>query len=515
MIGFCGDRITDDIARHINEVGASGIILFADNLVDAAQTATLIRDLRAAIERPIVVAMDQEGGAVLRLAKGVTVFPGNAALGAVAQNHELSLAAALARRQGEETGRQLRALGVDLNLAPVVDVDSALGNPALSLRSFGNCAEQVQVLAQALVQGQLEAGLYSCLKHFPGLGGAALDPHFALPKTAPHGDRDHYRQHHLAPFRELIALGLPLCIMSTHLMLTPWDEQRMVTHSRQVIHELLRQELGFEGCLLTDCLEMGALFEFSQAESALMAARAGHDFLIVSRDQEGQLAAAKKLRHHYSEVASEEEVGENRKSCARISELQPQCRSSAMAIPSDPGDFIATEIARLGVTVFADEASILPVNKGLNIEIIAAVPKTMPAQEESLSCGFDSVLTELFAEAGCENFNICEVAVEADIQDLGSLKRQGDQDPWSTNLNELFYPARRADRLVLFNWNASLGGLAAKILARACRDFADKLIVIHLRQPKDQELVPESITSLTAWGFREAQLKAIVDLILE
>src|SRR5262245_28542106 len=145
MFGFQGTRPGSELADLLLETGARGVILFARNIVDADQTRALIEEIRGLVPWPLVLAVDQEGGAVVRVARGATVFPGNMALGA-ADSEEL------AERQGLESGRQLAAMGFDLNLAPVVDLQTNPANPGIGIRSLGAELDRAAPLAEALVR---------------------------------------------------------------------------------------------------------------------------------------------------------------------------------------------------------------------------------------------------------------------------------------------------------------------------------------------------------------------------
>jgi beta-N-acetylhexosaminidase len=194
MIGFHGTRPSDALKRVLHETGARSVILFARNIENAAQCRELIDGIRAMVDWPLLVAVDQEGGAVVRVLEGATVFPGNMALGA-ANDVEL------ARAQGRESGAQLAAMGFDLNLAPVVDLQTNPANPGIGIRSLGAQRDRAVALARALVQGHAEHGVASCLKHFPGKGAASVDAHIDLPVLEM--PRSEFEEPHLRAFVEL------------------------------------------------------------------------------------------------------------------------------------------------------------------------------------------------------------------------------------------------------------------------------------------------------------------------
>ncbi|HZC76300.1 MAG TPA: glycoside hydrolase family 3 N-terminal domain-containing protein, partial [Ktedonobacterales bacterium] len=179
MVGFPGASVTDEIRALIVERQVGGVVLFTRNIRDVRQTAELTAALQqlareAAHPAPLLISVDQENGIVRRLGPEATTFPGNMALGATGS-------AALTREVAEATGQELLAHGINMNLAPSVDVNSTPANPVIGVRSFGERAEDVARLGAAAVEGYRAAGVVSTLKHFPGHGDSAVDSHLDLP----------------------------------------------------------------------------------------------------------------------------------------------------------------------------------------------------------------------------------------------------------------------------------------------------------------------------------------------
>jgi len=181
-IGIPAPRLDAETAAHLDAVRPGGIVLFRRNVESAAQVCELIADLRARLGEQLLVVVDQEGGAVVRFEREATVFPGNLALGAIAMT-DRARALDLARRQGRVSAAELRALGIDGNLAPVCDLTVRADNPGVGCRSFGGDPALAGDLAAELVRGHLEGGVFPVLKHFPGLGAADRDSHEALPRV--------------------------------------------------------------------------------------------------------------------------------------------------------------------------------------------------------------------------------------------------------------------------------------------------------------------------------------------
>jgi beta-N-acetylhexosaminidase len=251
--------------------GLGGIVLFADNVADPARAAALTDSLRA--ERPeLVLAIDEEGGDVTRLeAASGSSYPGNLALGVV-DDTELTegVAAAIAA--------ELTGIGVTMNLAPVADVNSNPRNPVIGVRSFGSEPELVARHVAAFVTGTQRIGVAACAKHFPGHGDTAVDSHLELPTVAG------ALREALLPFRAAIEAGVG-CIMTGHLLVPELDDAP-ATLSRRIVSGLLREELGFDGLVLSDALEMRAISgTVGLEEGALRALEAGVDALCLGKVQ--------------------------------------------------------------------------------------------------------------------------------------------------------------------------------------------------------------------------------------
>lgn len=260
--GFEGTTAPGWLLRAVDQ-GLGGVVLFARNIEDRGQVAELVASLHA--RRPdLIVAIDEEGGDVTRLeAKTGSSFPGNLALGAA---HDPSLTEAVARAIGAD----LASLGIDLNFAPVADVNSDPRNPVIGVRSFGSEPTQVADQTAAWVRGLQSAGVAATAKHFPGHGGTSADSHHELPV----GDAE------LRPFEAAIAAGVR-AVMSAHIVVPVLDEAP-ATISHAVMTGTLRSELGFDGLAISDGLDMrGVSGDRGIGEAAALAVGAGCDALCV------------------------------------------------------------------------------------------------------------------------------------------------------------------------------------------------------------------------------------------
>ncbi len=250
----------------------------AHNVVDPAQVRRLtaaIQEARPAEAPPLLVAADQETGQLVGLGDGTTQFAGAMALGAAGDED-------LAERVARATARELRALGVNVNYAPVCDLATDPANPALGIRSFGDDPEAVGRLAAATVRGLQAGGVAATVKHFPGAGDTAADPHHGLPRV----DRTEAElaARELVPFRAALAAGARL-VMTGHVALPGPDVDLPASLSPAILRDLLRRRLGFDGVTVSDALDMKALAQGSaQIVDAIAALRAGEDVLLGAVD---------------------------------------------------------------------------------------------------------------------------------------------------------------------------------------------------------------------------------------
>jgi len=266
---FPGHEVPEWVARWL-ERGLGGITLFAYNVHDPAQLAELTTALRA--ERPeLLISIDEEGGDVTRLeAEGGSSYPGNLALGAVDD-------VALTEEVASAIAGELARAGVNLNMAPVADTNTNPRNPVIGVRSFGSDPELVARHVVAFVAGTQRQGVAACAKHFPGHGDTAVDSHRELPTV---GDD---LASALLPFRAAVEAGVK-AVMTGHL-LVPGLDDAPATISRPIVSGLLRGELGFDGLIFTDALEMqGISGTRGVPEAAVLALAAGADALCLGHD---------------------------------------------------------------------------------------------------------------------------------------------------------------------------------------------------------------------------------------
>ena len=377
MLAFSGVTVPVWLADRLAADAAAGVTLFrGPNLRDPAQVRRLTAALQAAARRrpggdglPLLIATDQEGGQLLALGNGFTPFGSPMAIGATGD-------AGLAESVGRAIGRELRAVGVNVNYAPVLDVAGNPANPALGIRSFGDDPEAVGRLAAAWLRGLQSAGVAGTGKHFPGAGEAAEDTHLELAVV----DRSRKRLDalELPPFRAAIAGGVRL-VMSGHVASPALTGSRTLpaTLSRRVMGDLLRDELGFDGVAITDALDMQALpQDATQAVDVVAAIAAGVDLLLATPNRRTLRRIESALRR-----AAEVDLFEGaaiRASSARIRSLRAWLETfedpGIEVVRSPEHAVIAGELAARSLTLVRDEGGLLPLRISPDARLLAIMP---------------------------------------------------------------------------------------------------------------------------------------------
>ena len=263
----------------LEELGVGGVIFVGGSAVDLA---TRIQQLQSWAKIPLLLAADIEEGVGQRFA-GATWFPPPMAIAAIAQTN-LKKAQEYAETMGGITAQEAMAIGLNWVLAPVVDVNNNPDNPVINIRAFGETTELVGQLAGAFIRGAQQYPVLTTAKHFPGHGDTAVDSHFDLPVI--NHSESRLAEIELPPFVEAIAAGVD-SVMSAHLLIPAWDAELPATLSQKIITGQLRQNLGFDGLVVTDALVMGAIANrYGLPEASVLAVEAGADILLMPLDAE-------------------------------------------------------------------------------------------------------------------------------------------------------------------------------------------------------------------------------------
>jgi beta-N-acetylhexosaminidase len=337
LVGFEGTaEVPGDLRTALRTSAVGGVVLFSRNITgdwgELAHLNAAIDACRPADETPVFIAVDQEGGRVRRVkGAGVTPIPPMLAVG---RSGDTDLAA----KVGEVIASELAALGFNLNFAPVLDVWTNPENRVIGDRAFGTTVEEVSAMAGALTVGHYLAGVCPCGKHFPGHGDTLADSHHELP-VLPH-DPAALRARELVPFARAIAAGIPM-IMTAHILIPALDAVHPVTLSRAGVRRLLREELGYEGVVVSDDLEMKAIADRYEIEEVVaLGLAAGVDIFLICHTADLWLRAhAAMVRLGEKESWAREAIGV---AAARVRALKSRYLPLGRFVPGDLGAELAT-----------------------------------------------------------------------------------------------------------------------------------------------------------------------------
>jgi beta-N-acetylhexosaminidase len=274
ILGFEGDSLPKRLAEYL-ERGLSGVVIYKRNFASAEGLFKLTSEIRKAAGRPVLIGIDQEGGKRFALSKPFTAWPSAAELGRLGDTDAVEQVA-------RAMAMELRAVGCNLNFAPMLDLHVNPESPVTKDRSFGSDPNLVAQMGAAFHRGLRSEGVLSCAKHFPGHGDAVVDPHLDLPVFA--GTMKRLESAELVPFARAITAGVPL-VMTAHILLPKIDAENPASLSRMMLDGVLRQRLQFGGVILADDLGMGAIAKrYGPGEAAVRTLLAGTDIAMLCHD---------------------------------------------------------------------------------------------------------------------------------------------------------------------------------------------------------------------------------------
>ena len=344
LVGFTGTN-ADDLIENIKKYNFGNIILFTRNIKSASQVQDMCNEIQQAAIKyngtPCFIALDQEGGSVRRIYDEITNTPGAMAIAAASAKYPQAAAII-----GSILGAELKALGINLNLAPVVDINSNPLNPIIAIRSFGDDPYIVKKLATDFAKAQQHNGIMSCYKHFLGHGDVDIDSHIDLPRI--NKTIEELRRLELIPYNEIAADA----IMTAHILFDKIDDKFPASISKTIIDGILRKELKYKGLVITDCFEMTGLIQtFSFEEAAVFAINAGTDIITVSHTFGRQLTVRNALLNAVNNGKISYEVLE--KSLNRIAEFKKRyaLKSPEQEIDFEKNRHLSEKISNASITL--------------------------------------------------------------------------------------------------------------------------------------------------------------------
>lgn len=512
MLAFDGYEAPDYIKHWIASRPLAGFTLFrGPNVRDAVQVRRLTGELQdAAVEAsrgPLLIAADQEGGQLAALGEDTTPFPGNMALGATRDPD-------LARRVGRAMGREMAAMGVNVNYAPVCDVNSNPQNPNVGVRAFGDDPQLVADLGAAMIQGLQEAGVAATAKHFPGNGDSAIDPHYGVPSLPQ--TREQLEDGPLIPFRAAVnAGGNPegaWLMMTAHVALPRLTGRDDVpaTLQAEIMQDLLREEpsvggLGFKGVLISDAMDMKAISQGAgQIVDAIAALRAGVDVLLLTPGEETQERLYQGLKLALSRRLISQDNA--RRAFTRIQALQHwltrQTQPSLDVVGCHEHHELARAVAEQSITLLRDEARLLPLGRDNQTHSLVVV---MPRPADLTPADTSSYIRPSLADALREYHPRVDEFVSSNPptdDEIAALKEKlGSYDP------------AEKPTLILVTLSASLqaaqGLLTQAELAQELSALDLPTITVAARTPYDLASYPQTRTHLCTYGIQPPSMQAL------
>lgn len=495
MCGFDGGVPTEGIQQLIQQYHLGGIIYFRKNIKDLQQVSELSRALQDLNQSPIplLISIDQEGGMVSRIDEGITLVPGNMALGATRDPNAAYETALI-------SGEELRHLGINMNFAPCIDVNNNSLNPVIGVRSYGENAELVGEMGSAAIRGFQQAGVAATAKHFPGHGDTDTDSHLNLP-SVPH-DKERLNAIELVPFIAAIANGVD-AIMSAHVIFPAYEPELIpATLSGRILTGLLREELEYKGIIVTDCLEMNAISEgVGIAAGTIKAVLAGADIVLVSHLLERQVTAFEALLGAVeSGVITEKRINQ---SVARILDLKQKRQMDKIAATQEQLSAhigtakswrIVESVSEKSITLVKDEGQ-LPLDSSKatlviwpEVRIGTEVDEVIP-QEITLGKALSAFIPQLKELT------------------IGIL-------PTSEEIDQVLAAAEAYDTVVFGTYNADLSAGQIHLVKQLAQKKSIKLVVAALRNPYDLQKFPEIRTYLACYENRPMAMKSLAKILM-
>lgn len=489
IVGFTGTAIPEDFVNLVKECKVGNVILFKDNLVSCEQTAKICSDIRKLIfdETGIYpfITIDQEGGVVSRLSEDASNIPGAMAIAAT-DNPENAYAAGLI------TGRELKALGINFNLAPDVDINSNINNPVIGVRSYGDTPDTVIKYSIPMIKGLLDAGVAAAAKHFPGHGDTSVDSHLDLPVV----DKplSELEQNELKPFKAAVDAGIP-AIMSSHIYFRQLINKKLpATMSREIITDLLRNKLGFKGLIISDCMEMKAIQKHYGTPAGVVGAfKAGVDMVFIS---------------HTVTTAIE------------------SCKAIARAMAN--GEINLTEMDESVKRILLLKEKYANPSK-INLELVGCkehkqivrdiMEKTITCVNLPQSGQQDLGSKPLFVS--CRDYRATQVSsVPTDIiafseylaQKLNGEAIVTSDDPDEREINEIVSKVRDYTAIVIGTYNGHIKTGQLR-LVNELKIKKAPMIVVALRNPYDLRSLDKNIYTLAAYEYTKLSMDAVIEIL--
>ncbi|WP_212698525.1 glycoside hydrolase family 3 protein [Vallitalea pronyensis] len=497
VCGFEGKTPSDEIITLIKDYHIGGIILFSRNIGTAKEVLALTNALQriardAGHEQPLFICVDQENGVVRRLGEGTTYFPGSMLIGATGNK-------ANAYAIGLATGRELKALGINWNLAPVVDINNNPSNPVIGVRSFGEGADMVASYAVENIKGMHEAGIITTLKHFPGHGDTDSDSHLKLP-VIPH-TMERLEAMELKPFRACMEAGADT-VMSAHVYFpTLVKSEKPATLAPEVMTGLLREGLGFQGVVTTDCMEMKAIADtYGTVGGAVKALEAGVDIVMIShtytlqeeaiktivQDVEKGHLALEKIEASYNRILKLKEKYLDWDTIVDQPTLAP-------IVGCEEHQQLAEKVFREGITICKNDG-VLPLSAEADSVLFI----------DSSNCHITGVEDTVFATHSLRSA-IEGITTQVEVMEINP-------DPSEEEITKVLQVMKKFDKVIFGTFNIGPQSNLIKLVQRMA-DLGQQIVVIAMRNPYHLAYMEESNAFIATYEWTKAGLELAVKAV--
>ncbi len=483
MFGFHAEKLGDTEIELIEKYKAGNVILFARNLTSPKQVKELCEDIKQRIIKQTglvpIIGIDQEGGVVSRVPEGAVIFPSAMAVAAAGSESDAHLAAYY-------SARELAAMGINCNFAPVADVNTNSQNPVIGVRSYGNTVQSVIPYMQAVHDGIVKAGLLPSVKHFPGHGDTAVDSHLGLPVVEK--SKEELENCELAPFAHAINSGTP-CVMVSHMLFPAYDDSGVpASMSAPIMQGLLRKEMGFDGLIISDCLEMGAIVDnYGTSEAFAKGVAAGLDIGCISHTAQLAIDALKLTKKAL--LSGEMSMERLDDAVSRIIEAKKRFGNASApfeCINSDEHKQAAQRIMQSAITRFDDRGDLPKIDE--NTLFIS----TQKARGNIASTAVNTNYT--FAQIMANTFN-CKFETAG-------------MNPDSEEIKLLAQKASLHKTVVVGTFNAHLNQEQLTLVSEI-EKHCENVIAVALRNPYDLPLMPKSVYKLAAYEYSLRSFEAV------
>ncbi|WMJ22117.1 beta-N-acetylhexosaminidase [Paludicola sp. MB14-C6] len=485
VVSFAHSHLTQEDIDEFTKHKFSNFIYFARNLENYKAVAELSRSLQEIAKQncniPAFIAIDQEGGMVTRVYSGATHFPTNMAI--TASNNADSV-----YEMGKMVGTELLRMGINLNLAPVLDVNNNPYNPVIGIRSYSDNPEIVSQMGVDYLKGLQSAGVLASAKHFPGHGDVTVDSHLSLPVVDYPMER--LEKVELLPFKAAIKAGVS-SIMSAHVVFPSVDKTRLpATLSSEILTKFLRETLNFQGIVMTDGMQMEAIrSNYGIERGAVLAIQAGVDLLCMTGSHTDNHLAFEAIKKAVADGTIP--ISRIDDAFERILSYKKQFHLNFDFIPFEQlveiypkHEQLAEKMSRESITLVRDPQKLLPLGN-CKLLAISTLPIRANLAENS------TVVLESFAEVLAKTQGANYREIELDVPDIV--------------IQEIVEASINYDKIVVATYNAILNRQQA-LLVKRLTDIGANVIVVALRLPYDCKVMPESVSFVAAYEYTKRSI---------